>query len=75
MHRKTRELFIPGSGRKVIQLVLDGLGGLPDPGTGRTELETANIPNLDRLASCSSLGRSLPIAAGVTPGSGEGEGE
>jgi 2,3-bisphosphoglycerate-independent phosphoglycerate mutase len=70
MHRKTRELFIPGSGRKVIQLVLDGLGGLPDPGTGRTELETANIPNLDRLASCSSLGRSLPIAAGVTPGSG-----
>ncbi|MEC9351871.1 MAG: phosphoglycerate mutase, partial [Planctomycetota bacterium] len=70
MHSKTRELFIPGSGRKVIQLVLDGLGGLPDPATGCTELETANIPNLDRLASASSLGRSLPVAAGVTPGSG-----
>ena len=31
-------------------LVFDGLGGLPDPATGRTELETARTPNLDRLA-------------------------
>ena len=70
MHPKTRELFIPDTGRKVVQLVLDGLGGLPHLDTGRTELETADTPKLDRLAGSSSLGRSLPIAAGVTPGSG-----
>ena len=36
---------------KTIMLVLDGLGGLPDPNTGPTELETAATLNLDSLAS------------------------
>jgi 2,3-bisphosphoglycerate-independent phosphoglycerate mutase len=35
---------------KIVYLVLDGLGGLPHEETGRTELETARTPNLDRLA-------------------------
>ncbi len=40
-------------------LVMDGLGGLPlEPG-GKTELETARTPNLDRLAALSSLGLSI----------------
>ncbi|MDP6549589.1 MAG: hypothetical protein QF659_05915, partial [Dehalococcoidia bacterium] len=35
---------------KIIMLVVDGLGGLPHPDTGLSELETAEIPNLDALA-------------------------
>ena len=35
---------------KIVMLVVDGLGGAPHPDTGRSELETANLPNLDRLA-------------------------
>jgi 2,3-bisphosphoglycerate-independent phosphoglycerate mutase len=35
---------------KIIMLVLDGLGGLPKPETGKTELETARLPNFNKLA-------------------------
>src|SRR3989442_8591561 len=35
---------------KIVLLSLDGLGGLPRPETGRSELETAGIPNLAPLA-------------------------
>jgi len=57
---------------KIILLVIDGLGGLPDPQTGRSELETARIPNLDALASSGICGMADPIAPGITPGSGPG---
>jgi len=57
---------------KIVMLVIDGLGGLPDPHTGRTELETARTPNLDALAAGGICGLADPVAPGVTPGSGPG---
>ena len=57
---------------KIIMLVVDGLGGLPHPDSGRSELETANTPNLDALAGGSACGLTTPVATGITPGSGPG---
>lgn len=57
---------------KIVLLVLDGLGGLPHPQTGRTELETANTPNLDRLAKEGICGLVDTVNPGVTPGSAPG---
>jgi 2,3-bisphosphoglycerate-independent phosphoglycerate mutase len=63
-------LEFKNNGSKIILFVIDGLGGLPLPKTGLTELETAHTPNLDRLASKGVTGMSTPIAPGVSPGSG-----
>ncbi len=52
--------------------MIDGLGGLPFPATGLTELETARTPHLDALAARSTCGLSEPVGAGITPGSGPG---
>ncbi len=63
------ELATVGEG-KIVLLVIDGLGGLPHPRTGMTELETARTPAMDRLASSSTCGLIHPILPGITPGSG-----
>jgi 2,3-bisphosphoglycerate-independent phosphoglycerate mutase len=57
---------------KIVLLVIDGLGGLPDPRTGKTELETASTPNLDRLAAEGICGLIDPVGPGITPGSTPG---
>ena len=57
---------------KIVMLVCDGLGGLAHPDTRKSELETANIPNLDRLARVSATGLTIPVLPGIAPGSGPG---
>ncbi|HEX2164511.1 MAG TPA: 2,3-bisphosphoglycerate-independent phosphoglycerate mutase [Thermoanaerobaculia bacterium] len=57
---------------KIVLLVLDGVGDLRTAEQPETPLERARTPHLDRLAAGGSLGRILPVAPGVTPGSGPG---
>jgi 2,3-bisphosphoglycerate-independent phosphoglycerate mutase len=57
---------------RIVLLVIDGLGGLPLPETGKTELETAKTPKLDRLAAEGICGLSEPVSPGITPGSAPG---
>ncbi|MGB9715937.1 MAG: 2,3-bisphosphoglycerate-independent phosphoglycerate mutase [Thermodesulfovibrionales bacterium] len=69
MQRLIKEL-IQRNNTKIIFIVLDGLGGLPVD--GKTELEVADKPNLDSLAKMSACGLHIPVAIGITPGSGPG---
>jgi 2,3-bisphosphoglycerate-independent phosphoglycerate mutase len=65
------ELIMPAQ-TKIVMLIMDGLGGLPQEPDGKTELETAHKPNLDALAKQSALGLTIPVGPGITAGSGPG---
>ncbi len=65
-----KELHVP-SDKKILMLVLDGVGGLPNE-YGKTELEAARTPNMDKLCKESICGLSTPVGVGITPGSGPG---
>ena len=55
---------------KIVFAVLDGLGGLPQTKDGKTEMETAKTPNLDKLVAENVCGCFDPLGPGITPGSG-----
>ncbi|MFO1475236.1 MAG: 2,3-bisphosphoglycerate-independent phosphoglycerate mutase [Verrucomicrobiota bacterium] len=58
---------------KLALLVMDGLGDIATRSQGNmTPLEAASTPNLDKLARESAQGRMIPVAPGITPGSGPG---
>ena len=71
LHDLTRQLQVKND-TKIVLLVGDGLGGLPQHPGGLTELETAKTPNLDKLAKEGVCGGSIPVAIGISPGSGPG---
>src|ERR1700684_3793904 len=54
-------------------VVLDGLGDIATREQNYlTPLEAAATPNLDGLARDGAQGRMIPVAPGITPGSGPG---
>src|SRR5262245_54513944 len=71
MHQLMRELR-ENNGSKIVLLVADGLGGLPEELGGKTELESARTPNLDACVREGVCGLTVPVLPGITPGSGPG---
>src|SRR5512133_3192124 len=61
------------TGAKMALVVLDGVGDVATREQGyMTPLEAAVTPNLDALSRDSAQGRMIPLAPGITPGSGPG---
>ncbi|MBM3860949.1 MAG: 2,3-bisphosphoglycerate-independent phosphoglycerate mutase [Verrucomicrobia bacterium] len=58
---------------KLALVVFDGVGDIATASTNwQTPLEVAKTPNLDKLARQSAMGRMIPVAHAITPGSGPG---
>lgn len=71
MDKAIHDLIIKND-KKIVLLVADGIGGLPQSQGGKTELETAHTPNMDKLTAISECGLHMPMGFGITPGSAPG---
>lgn len=53
---------------RLVYVLLDGVGDLPHPDLdGRTPLEAASTPHLDRIASNGSIGQVISVGRGIAP--------
>jgi len=53
---------------KMVYVLLDGVGDLPHPDLiGKTPLDAANTPNLDRLAKNGVMGEVITVGKGIAP--------
>ncbi|MGN6348785.1 MAG: phosphoglycerate mutase, partial [Candidatus Nitrosocosmicus sp.] len=54
--------------KKIIYVLLDGIGDLPNPDLdGLTPLEAAKTPNLDKIARKGVSGQVISVGKGVAP--------
>ena len=52
----------------MIYVLLDGVGDLPHPDLeGKTPLEAANTPNLDKIAKNGAIGEVISVGKGIAP--------
>ncbi len=70
MNQEILQPLIHKNDSKILYIIMDGLGGLAKEHGGKTELETANTPNMDKMATDGTLALLDPIGYGITPGSG-----
>jgi len=71
MYKDLVEKLVQKNDSRILLAVIDGLGDIPiEELGGRTPLEAALTPEMDRLATAGALGVHIPIARGITPGSG-----
>ena len=58
----------PNTDIKIVFVLLDGVGDLPHPDLeGKTPLEAAITPNMDRLARNGSMGQVISVGKGIAP--------
>ncbi len=71
MHRDLVEKLVQKNDSRILLAVIDGVGDISiEELGGRTPLEAALTPEMDGLAESGALGVHIPIARGITPGSG-----
>ncbi len=71
MYKGLTEELVRKTDSRILLAVIDGIGDVSNAELGgRTPLEAAETPRLDRLATESALGLHIPVSPGITPGSG-----